>query len=204
MSKNPSLPWNCCGACAASPLPPPHPTTHSLITADTRVEFFNGAERPWEVRGSQVLVQLNQAKSVLCRFVHESQLHVGTQLFVGQLQKILGNKDCGLCKDTPLPTAVETTQLLKIFPHATNADILLSSPVYLALSLRDVQVLRGVLFSTSNAYTVRGAEHVLAHTVETRVAQFEHHNRKGSQDDLFSKRSRRQGCRAHTRNDSTP
>ena len=54
--------------------------------------IFNGGERPREVRRIHGLVQLNQAKSVICRFVHESQLHVATQLFVGQLQKILGNK----------------------------------------------------------------------------------------------------------------
>ena len=59
-------------------------------------------------------VQLNQAKSVLCRFVHESRLHVATQLFVEQLRKILGIKDCGFRKDAAIPTAVETTQLLKI------------------------------------------------------------------------------------------
>ena len=99
-------------------------------------------------------VQLNQASNVLYRFVHESRLRVATQLLVGQLQKILGNKDdCGYCKDTPTPTAVETTRLLKILPHsqathATDADILLSSPVFLVLSLRDVQVLRVVLFSS--------------------------------------------------------
>ena len=39
LSKNPSLQWNCCGTCLASPLPPPHPTTPSLRMADTRVGF---------------------------------------------------------------------------------------------------------------------------------------------------------------------
>ena len=73
---------------------------------------FNGVERHREVRRIQVLVQLNEAENVIHPFVYESQLHVATQLFVGQLQKILGNKDdCGYCKDTPTPTAVETTQL---------------------------------------------------------------------------------------------
>ena len=46
-----------------------------------------------------------------------SQLHVATQLIVGQLWKILGVEDCGFCKDTPLPAAVEVTQMLKILPH---------------------------------------------------------------------------------------
>ena len=37
LSKNPSLPWNCCGTRSASPSPPPYPTT--LRMADTRVGF---------------------------------------------------------------------------------------------------------------------------------------------------------------------
>ena len=141
----------------------------SLIENDGyQSRISNGAERSKEVRGIQVLVQLNQAENVICRFVHESQLYVATQLFVGQLGKILGNKDdCGFCKDTPIPTAVETTQLPKILPrqnlhvfgHRTRIQFVvlkqhtpplpisfLSSPVYMVLLLRDVQVLRDVLF----------------------------------------------------------
>ena len=37
-----------------------------------------------------------------------------------------------------------------------------------------------------NVYTLREAEHVHAHTVGTTFAQLEHHNRNGSQDDLYS------------------
>ena len=80
--------WNCCGTYSASPLPPPHPTTPSLRIGGYQSRIFNGAGRPREVR--RIQVQLNQSKSVLCRFVHESQPHVG------QLRKILGNEDdCG-------------------------------------------------------------------------------------------------------------
>ena len=37
LSKNPSLQWNCCVTCSASPLPPSYPTAPSLTMADTRV-----------------------------------------------------------------------------------------------------------------------------------------------------------------------
>ena len=126
----------------------------------------------------QVLMQLNQAKSVL-RFVHDSQLHVATQLFVGHLGKILGNKgDCvwilqrhanpNSCRNNSIaedPSAsgpaclCPSSQSSARSSQATHAiaDVLLSSPVCLALSLRDVQVLRVVLFSTTECVdAVRG------------------------------------------------
>ena len=40
--------------------------------------IFIGAERSREVRGIPVLVQVNQAESLRCRYVHECQLHVAT------------------------------------------------------------------------------------------------------------------------------
>ena len=46
--------------------------------ADTRV----GLSMVPKVPRIQVLLELNQAESLLCRYVHECQLHVATQLFV--------------------------------------------------------------------------------------------------------------------------
>ena len=121
LSKNPSLQWNCCGTCSASPLPLPHPTTPSLRRADTRVEFPMVPKDHGKCKEFKCSY-FNQAENMLCRFVHESQLHVATQLFVGQLVMIQGKKDCGLCKDTPIPTAVKTTRPPKIL-HRQNLSL---------------------------------------------------------------------------------
>ena len=159
------------------------------------------------MRRIQVLVQLNQAESVIYPFVHEGQLHVATQLFVGQLQKILGNKDdCGYCKDTPTPTAVGTTQLLKILPHQKPHNFVHRTRVQFEVLEQHTPPMQTsfsrlqftwccrcemckccVLYCSQrrNVYTLREAEHVQAHTVEITFARLEHHIRNGSQDDFI-------------------
>ena len=114
--------------------------------------------------------------------------------------------DCGFCKDTPIPTAVETTLLLKILPFA-------SEPAYHwpsnQSSVRSSQATHTPQMQTSfsrvqftwccrcemccvrrcsqrrNVYTLREAEHVHAHTVELTIAQIEHHNEKHCQHDCI-------------------
>ena len=184
--------WNCCGTCSASP----------LRMADTRVGLSVVPEDPREVRGIQALVQLNQVDSQLCRYVHECQLHVATQLSVGQLGKILGNKnDCGFCKDTPTPTAVEVIQLLKILPHRNphvfghrtrvQFEVLRQHTPPLPTSLSRVhftwccrcEMCKCSCSEWQSEDALREAEHVRAHTVEIALARFEHHSKKRSQDD---------------------
>ena len=135
--------------------------------------IFNGAERPREVRRIQVLVQLNQAEGVICQFVHECQLHVATQTLcrdnLGRLWILQRHSNSNSCRNNSTaedPSASEPACLCTSSQSsvrgsqaidATNADILLSSPVYLVLSLQDVQVLRAVLFSTTECvHSARG------------------------------------------------
>ena len=139
-----------------------------------------------------MLVQLNQAGSVLCRFVHESPFHDSTQLLAGQLRRILRTKDGGFCKDTPIPTTVRTCMSLGIEPefslkfssntrHHCRYPSLDSQFTWCCrFEMCRCCVLR--CSQPQNEDTMREAEHVQAHTVETTSVQLEHHSRKGSQD----------------------
>ena len=144
--------------------------------ADTRVGFSMVPKHPKEVQGIQVHVQPNQAKTVLCRFVHESQTPCRDTTVCRTTSEDSQNQGVWIlqehsnsnsCRDNSIAEDSSASEPACLWAsnqnsvrssqatHATNADILLSSAVYLALSLRDVQVLRGVLFSTTEC--VHGA-----------------------------------------------
>ena len=99
LSKNPSMQWKCCGSCSASPLPPPHPTTPPLRLAETTLGLSIVPQDPRKCEEFRCSCNSIKLKSVIYPFIHDSQLHVATQLFVGQLHNMLGNKDhCGYLK----------------------------------------------------------------------------------------------------------
>ena len=110
------------------------------------------------------------------------------ELFVGQIRKILGNNDCGFCKNTPIRTTVETIQLLKILPPQNlhvfghrvriQLEVLKQHTPPMQTSFSRVQFTwrcRCEMCCSQRryVYTLREAEHVHTDTVETTIVQLE-------------------------------
>merc|ERR1719383_1707253 len=67
----------------------------------------------------EVLVKFDEAKCMLCWFVHHGQTHVTAQLLVRKLGKVLRIEDGGLRTNSPIPITVKEAQVLRVPSHQT-------------------------------------------------------------------------------------
>mmetsp|Transcript_9464 Transcript_9464/g.25675 ORF Transcript_9464/g.25675 Transcript_9464/m.25675 type:complete len:252 (+) Transcript_9464:271-1026(+) len=92
---------------------------HDALSVDGWDEhrILDGAERPDERRGLQILVELDDAQDVLRRLVHDGQAHIAAKLLVGFLGQVLRVHDGALGTDAPIPVRVNEAQGVGVAGH---------------------------------------------------------------------------------------
>ena len=222
LSKNPSLQWNCCGTCSASPLPLPHPTTPSLRMADTRVGRSMVPKDPRKCE--EFRCSCNSIK-LKAWFTH-SLMRVKSMSRQNYLQD-------NLRRFWETKTTVDTARILKyqqlskqlncwrsfrvrtlhVFGHRTKIQfvVLKQHTPPLPISFSRVQFTwycccemckccEMCCSKRQNEDTMREAEHVQAHTVEITLAPQQGRLSRW----MYRKRSPWKWFRGHTKNGSTP
>ena len=150
-------------------------------------------------------------KHVLSRFVHESQLHVATQLFQDNFGRFSEPRIVGFRKDTNnnklsrqlMSLGIESESGSKFSSNTRHQSRYpsLESSLLGAVAARCASAAWCAVLN-DGVYTLCEAEHVHAHTVETTLAQLEHHNKNGYQDYRIVNAIQSK-CSAHTKNGST-
>mmetsp|Transcript_109173 Transcript_109173/g.213917 ORF Transcript_109173/g.213917 Transcript_109173/m.213917 type:complete len:256 (-) Transcript_109173:79-846(-) len=78
---------------------------------------LDGAERPDEGRGFEVLIELDDAQDVLRLLIHDSKAHVAAELVVRLFRQVLGVHDGALRTDAPIPIGVDEAQVIGVARH---------------------------------------------------------------------------------------